>query len=276
MTEPGKIPLLEARNLRLGYRIGREKTRVVLENINLKLFPGRVVAVIGPNGAGKTTLFKTLAGELEPMAGLVLLDGTQDIRHLSARQKAQRISRVLQNEQAAWPISVRDYVETGLFAADGWFGTVPAASRIRVEESLETMDLAALAGRSVTELSGGEFRRVVIARALVQDTDVLILDEPTADLDLANQLDTLALLKALARRGKAVAFSVHDLNLAALVADEMILVDSGKIAAKGSPGEVLTPDIIKSAYGVQAIIQPRPDCGIPHVIPAPSWLKERP
>ena len=247
----------------------------MLENISFGLYPGRVLAVIGPNGAGKTTLFKTLSGELEPLAGAVFLDGELDIRRLTARQKALRLSRVLQNERAAWPISARDYVETGLFAADGWFGSVSFASRIRVEESLATMDLAALSDRSVTELSGGEFRRVVIARALVQDTDILILDEPTADLDLANQLDTLALLRGLARRGKAIAFSVHDLNLAALAADEMILVDKGGIVAHGRPAEVLTPEVIQQAYGIRAIVQSRPDCDLPYVVPAPPWLKER-
>lgn len=285
MSGSNANPVLAARNLRAGYPRGRADgkdgrrgiggsgARVVLEDVTLGIFPGKVLAVIGPNGAGKTTLFKTLSGELEPLAGSVLLDGVKDVRRLSARERALRLSRVLQSEQAAWPVSVRDYVEAGLFAADGWFGSVPQASRIRVEESLETMALAALAGRAVTELSGGEFRRVVIARALAQDTDILILDEPTADLDLANQLDTLALMRTLAARGKAVVFSVHDLNLAALAADEIALADRGRIVALGSPAEVLTPETIKAAYGVDALVQARPDCGIPHVIPSPPWLK---
>jgi len=195
------------------------------------------------------------------------------VQSLNPRSRALLLSRVLQNEQPAWPVNVEEYVETGLFAADGWFGRSASSAKARIASSLETMDIAYLGKRPVTELSGGEFRRVVIARALVQDTGILLLDEPTADLDLANQMETLSLLRRLARAGKALAFSVHDLNLAAMAADSILLIAEGYVRAFGPPGQVLTPEIIASAYGARVQVKPHPSGLIPQIILDPDWLR---
>ncbi|MCX7028376.1 MAG: ABC transporter ATP-binding protein [Spirochaetes bacterium] len=269
---------LEADTIAAGYT-GKPP---VFADLSLKLKRGSILAVIGPNGSGKTTLFRALTGELPLQAGKVRIAGTQrndeawiDIHRLSPRARALRLSRVLQNERSAWAVPVADYVEAGLFAGEGWFSHDPVKASRKVKRSLEAVGIAQLADRPVTELSGGEFRRVVIARALVQDTDIILLDEPTADLDLAHQMETLELLLGLAASGKAVAFSVHDLNQAAMVADEILLLAGGGTAAFGSPSEVLTPEIIGKTYGTRVIVRRHPVADIPQIIPDPDWIAGR-
>jgi len=274
----GGLPILLAEGITVGYRPGEP----ILREVFLHLERGKVLAVIGPNGAGKTTLFRALSGELPLLDGRIRLTiegefpgSRQDLHRLSPRRRALYVTRVLQNEQPAWPVPVSDYVEAGLFASEGWFRRDAAGAGRVVAASLERMGIAGLAKRLVTELSGGEFRRVVIARALAQDPDILLLDEPTADLDLSHQLETLSTLRELARSGKAVAFSVHDLNLAAMIADEVVLIAEGRIAAQGKPAEVLTPGVIRAAYGARVIVEPHPSGSVPHIILDPEWLRAK-
>ncbi len=267
--------VLEAETLAIGYP-GRQP---VVSDLSFSLQRGSVLAVIGPNGAGKTTLFKALAGELPLDAGRVKVrrpdtEGSafMDMHRLSARARARLVTRVLQNEQSAWAVPVTDYVQAGLFAAEGWFSHDPARAARKALWALDAMGISFLAARPVTELSGGEFRRVVIARALVQDTDILLLDEPTADLDLEHQMETLELLLDLAKAGKAVAFSVHDLNQAAMVADQVLLLAKGKAAALGTPSEVLTAEIIGATYGSRVFVGRHPGADIPQIVPDPQWM----
>ncbi len=276
--ESAERTALEAEAIAAGYP-GKPP---VFAGLNLTLKRGTILAVIGPNGSGKTTLFRALTGELPLSAGKVLISPNRqgetvrvDIHRLSPRERAMRLSRVLQNEQSAWPVPVSDYVEAGLFAAEGWFSHDPASAARKVAWSLESVGIAQLAGRPVTELSGGEFRRVVIARALVQDTEVLLLDEPTADLDLAHQMETLELLLDLARAGKAIAFSVHDLNQAAMIADEILLLAEGRAVAFGTPAEVLTAEVIERTYGARVFVGRHPTAEIPQIIPDPAWISSR-
>ena len=260
----------------------------VFRDLSLELKRGSVLAVIGPNGSGKTTLFKALTGILPLASGRVSIAGAAgtdgwkgtaeswiDIHRLSPRARALLVSRVLQDERSAWAIPVADYVEAGLFAAEGWFAHDRAASAQKVAASLESVGITQLAERPVTELSGGEFRRVVIARALVQDTGILLLDEPTADLDLAHQMETLELLLKLAASGKAIAFSVHDLNQAAMVADNILLLAEGGTAAFGTPAEVLRPEIIEKYYGAKVYVGRHPTADLPQIIPDPGWMASR-
>lgn len=268
---------LSAERVSAEYRPGEP----VLRDISLRLERGKILAVIGPNGSGKTTLFRALSGEMPLSGGSVQLQEApaappRDIHSLSPRRRARCITRVLQNEHPAWSVSVSDYVEAGLFAKEGWLGRPRGGAGGAVRQSLARMKIEGLAQRSVTELSGGEFRRVVIARALVQNPDIFLLDEPTADLDMAHQMDTLEILRKLARSGKALAFSVHDLNLAAMAADEVLLLVEGRIAAFGSPASVLTPEIIQKAYGARVVVREHPGAALPHVIPAPAWLSKSP
>jgi iron complex transport system ATP-binding protein len=272
--------ILVAESLSAGYSRGA----LILHDISLSLRKRRVLAVIGPNGAGKTTLFKALSGELPLARGKVSLymegrrsEKRSDIHALSPRKRALHVARVLQNEHAAWPVPVADYVEAGLFARQGWFGADHKASiHSSVDAALARLGIGELAQRLVTELSGGEFRRVVIARALVQNPDILLMDEPTADLDMAHQLETIQLMRELAAAGKAVAFSVHDLNQAAMAADDILLLERGRIVAGGSPAEVLTPAMIDRTYGTRVIVQTHPRGGVPHIILDPPWLSRHP
>ena len=186
-----------------------------------------------------------------------------------------RIARVLQGERPAWPAPVRDYVAAGLFAGLGWFGAEGQAERSAVDDALDAAGAGAFADRPVTELSGGEFRRVLVARALAQGAGALLLDEPAAELDLAGQMAVLDLLKDLAAAGAAVAFSVHDLNLAALAADRVAALSNGKLVALGPPREVLRPGLIESIYGSPVHVGEHPQADRLQISPIPPWLERR-
>ena len=264
---------LRARELSVGW-----PGRTVLTGVDLDVEPGEVLAIIGPNGAGKTTLIRTLAGELAPLAGRALVEdfGTdgaiRPIGGLSRTERARVVARVLQSEEPAWPLPVREYVEAGTFPSTGWYGGLGREERDSVEAALVAMDLLGLADRPVTELSGGEFRRVLVARALAQRPSVLLLDEPAADLDLARQVEILGILRKLAAAGMAVALSLHDLNLAGLAADRVALIAGGRLAAVGSPREVITAEAVAKAYGAAVLVGDHPLGDFPHVIHVPSWL----
>jgi iron complex transport system ATP-binding protein len=261
---------LVTKGLSCGYR-----GKTVIEGIDLAIEPGELLALVGPNGAGKTTLFRAIAGELPLSAGkaLIEIDGkARDTATLPRRERARHIARVLQGESPAWPARVDDYVAAGLFAGLGWFGTPGPAERIAVRTALDRAGALALAERKVTELSGGEFRRVLVARALAQGAETLLLDEPAAELDLSGQMAVLDLLKDLAARGAAVAFSVHDLNLAALAADRVAALAGGRLVALGPPREVLRPDLIERIYGSPVHVGEHPAADRLQISPIPPWL----
>jgi iron complex transport system ATP-binding protein len=264
-----KPTTLVARGLSCGYR-----GRPVLEGIDLRVEPGELLALVGPNGAGKTTLFRALSGELELTSGeaLIEIEGRPvSAASLPRRERAMRIARVLQGERPAWAALVRDYVAAGLFSGLGWFGVAGAGEKERVEAALAAAGALGLASRPVTELSGGEFRRVLVARALAQGAGALLLDEPAAELDLAGQMAVLDLLKELAAKGAAVAFSVHDLNLAALAADRVAL-SGGRLVALGLPREVLRSELIESIYGSPVHVGEHPSADRLQISPIPPWL----
>ena len=261
---------LLARGLSCGYR-----GRPVLQGIDLSVEPGELLALVGPNGAGKTTLFRALSGELPALAGHAIVDSggkEREASRLSLRERARHIARVLQGESPAWPATVREYVAAGLFSGLGWFGTPGQAERHAVDTSLDRAGALALAERRVTELSGGEFRRVLVARALAQGAEALLLDEPVAELDLAGQMSVLGLLRDLASQGAAVAFSVHDLNLAALAAGKVAALAGGRLVALGPPQDVLRPDLIESIYGSPVHVGEHPTMDRPQISPIPPWF----
>lgn len=254
---------LEAHDLTVGYR-----GAAVLRELRLAARPGCVLALAGPNGAGKTTLLRALARLLRPRRGAVLLDG-RDMWRLSERDVARRLGLVPQNEAAEWPLTVEQVVTLGRAAHRGWFRPYTAADHAAVDAALEQTGLGPLRSRLLTELSGGERQRVLIARALAQQPATILLDEPTAHLDLRYQGAVLGLARRLAHTcGLAVVLSLHDLNLAALYADRVALIADGGLLAEGSPEEVLTSDHLQRAYGVPITVGRHPIYGTPLVLPA--------
>lgn len=220
----------------------------VLHAVDLTIGPG-LCAVIGPNGAGKSTLIRALAGLLVPRSGRVELDGV-DLRAMSRGAIAQRVAVVPQVFDTLFPFTVREVVMLGRTARLRALAGPRDADRLAVERALGLLELGDLAGRRIDALSGGERQRAVLAMALAQETDVLLLDEPTVHLDPAHQRATLALVRDLARRsGIAAAAVLHDLNLASAMAGRIVVLDGGRVAADGPPAAVLTQRTVERIFG---------------------------
>ena len=224
--------------------------RPVLHGLDLSLKVGEVTVIVGPNGAGKSTLFTRLAGLHRPDSGAVTLDGVA-LPTLPARDRARRIAYLEQTPELAWAIDVRTLVGLGrtpFTAARG----LSAEDRAAVAEALAATGMTAFAERIVTTLSGGERARALIARALAGRPAWLLADEPLTGLDIGHQLDTLELLRTLAKGGAGVVVTLHDLGAAARVADRLIVLSQGRILADGPPVAALSVDVLAEAYGVRA------------------------
>lgn len=241
-------------------------TRTVLRQVSLQIRPGEVLAVVGPNGIGKSSLIKAASGALPLMSGSVTMDG-QSLPNMSPQWRAQRVAVVPQAIQLPPAFLVEDVVLMGRTAYLGWFGREAEGDRqvaLRMMERTGTLDLA---GRLVGELSGGEQQRVLIARALTQQARVMLLDEPTAHLDLRHQDHILKLVRDLARQdGLAVMLSLHDLNLVARFADRVALLSDGALRRLGSPAEVLIPEELAPVYGIAIHVIDHPLHGTPLVL----------
>lgn len=236
-----------------------EAEQSVLRGVSARLGPGLVHGVIGPNGSGKTTLIKLMSGALTPRSGSVALDGAE-IGRLSARQLARAVAVVPQKSDLAFDFTVLDVVLMGRQPYIGRFAREGEADLRRAEEAMRQTGVYELRGRAATSLSGGEWQRVLIARALCQDTPVLLLDEPVSNLDVRHQIDILLLARQRARRaGALVAVVLHDLNLAAHFCDDLLLLAGGELIAQGRPAEVLRPERLKAVYGIDARVLVGPD-----------------
>jgi iron complex transport system ATP-binding protein len=212
----------------------------VVDNVTLALEPGDFLGLIGPNGAGKTTLMRAALGILEH-------EGSSSLTALSQSDRAKQAAWLPQIREIAWGLSVRDLVGLGRLP----FGPIQK-NDAHVEAAIIKMDLGAFSDRIATQLSGGEQARVLIARALAQDTPILMTDEPTASLDPANQISTLKIFSELAQDGKGIISSIHDLGLAARYCTKLALLDRGKLVAFGSADEVLTPDNLQTVFSIEA------------------------
>jgi iron complex transport system ATP-binding protein len=219
----------------------------------LRAQSGDFVAIIGPNGAGKSTLLSVLAGLLEPDHGSVALDGDL-IRSLSRRKLATRRAYLPQNPRCEWPISVERLVALGLTPILPAFGGLPAGFAPAITSALQACDLLERRDQAVTTLSGGELARAMLARALVGDPDVLIVDEPIAGLDPKHSLDTACRLQRFARSGKLVIASMHDLTLAVRYTNRVFALENGQVRGDGATTSTLTPDLIRSVFDVAACV----------------------
>ena len=234
---------LVARGLEAGYGARR-----VLRGVDLVLGAGGLIALVGPNGAGKSTLLRALAGLIRPTAGRVTLDGVE-VHAISRAALASRVAVVPQAFDTLFPFTVREIVALGRSARLGLFARPTRMDEEAVERAIADQDLSRLSGRRIDSLSGGERPRVVLAMALAQETGVLLLDEPTAHLDPSHQREVLLRVGELARTRGVVGLAVlHDLNLAAL-ADRVIVLDDGSVAADGPPEVALAADVINGVFG---------------------------
>lgn len=252
------MPLLEAVGLSCGH-VGP-----VLAGVDLRVEGGETVALLGPNGSGKSTLLKTLAGLLPPLAGNVLIV-REDLAGLRVREVARRVASVPQDETAPFAFSVRQLVTMGRLArSDGLLDTAEDAHA--AEAAMRRADCDVLAERPANETSGGERQRALIARALAQDAPILLMDEPTAHLDAPHQAWIVRLVRELAAEGRAVVVAIHDLNLAAAMADRAVLLAEGRVAMDAPTTEVLASDRLDRAFGT-AFDRLKTKAGRPVVVP---------
>lgn len=241
--------------------------KTLVDSVDFSVEPGQVHALIGPNGAGKSTLLAVLAGDRTPSEGTVLL-GDVPLADISLDERSRLRSVLTQEHEVAFGFTAREIVELG---RRPWIGKSTASEDAqKITWAMLSTDVVEKAMQRVPTLSGGERARVALARILAQDTDVVLLDEPTAALDLGHQEDVLTLVRDLAHnaeRPKAVVVVLHDLNLAAAYADTISLLAEGRLAASGTPQEVLTADRISSTYHKDVEIISNPRTGAPIVVP---------
>ncbi|MFB6125734.1 MAG: ATP-binding cassette domain-containing protein [Halolamina sp.] len=241
----------------------------VLDGVTTRVAPGEFVGLVGPNGAGKTTLLRAASGYLTPAAGTVRVGG-DDLHALSSRAASRRVATVPQETGVAFEFSVRDVVAMGRTPHLSRFGGADETDRRAVDRALARTATADLADRPVTELSGGERGRVLLARALAQDAPVLLLDEPTASLDVNHQVETLGLVRELADASHAVVAAVHDLDLAARFCDRLVLLADGGVVADDDPAAVLTADGLGDAFDADAVVGTDPITSSPRVTAFPK------
>lgn len=253
---------LSAAGLSLGYG-----DRHIVQDLSVQLPAGKVTIIVGANACGKSTLLRGLARLLKPSAGVVHLNG-KDIHTLPTRELARELGILPQTPTAPDGITVADLVGRGRSPHQGWFRQWTEADDAAVAAALNATGTAELAGRSIDELSGGQRQRVWIAMALAQESDVLLLDEPTTYLDLAHQVEVLDVVSELnERRAITVAIVLHDLNLAARYADHLIAMKGGAIVAEGAPAEVLTAELVQDVFGLESVVVADPVVGTPLVVP---------
>jgi iron complex transport system ATP-binding protein len=256
--------MLEARDLSVSY-----DHRIAVANVTLSLKQGEITAIIGPNGAGKSTLLRTLNGQLPRTSGNVLLDG-EPIERLSRRNISRRIAVVAQEAELRFPVTVLEFVRGGRFAwatHSGWGWETERDLHV-AESVLHDTELSDLSSRLMNELSGGERQRALMARALATEAPILLLDEPTANLDLSHQATLLTVVRNRCDQQRAAALVVtHDINLAAAFADNILLMKQGRVVHSGRPVEVLRPEILQDVFAIRVLVDAHPVSGAPRVTP---------
>lgn len=254
-------PLIAASHLWASYG-----SQPVLRNVSIEVRGAEMVALAGPNGSGKTTLLKVLSGVRKPDSGSVRLDG-QDVRHVSPRVRARRLAVVSQGVEAHLMYRVRELVAMGRAPYHGYWRNETQQDRIAVRQALDATGIADLADRRFADLSGGEQQRVMLAMALAQESDLLLLDEPTVHLDLHYQAELLELLARLhLERGVGVLAVMHDLNLAGLYFDRLVVLQRGEIVAEGGAADVLRDQDSLAVFRAPLSIVDHPRAGVPQVL----------
>lgn len=261
-------PVLRAEGLSTGYPGVR-----ISDGLNLEIRPGSFTALVGANGSGKSTLLSTLARILPAHGGRVLLDDV-DVHRMNRKAFARTVGMLPQHPSAPEGITVAELAARGRYPHRGLFGGFGADDAAAVDEALAVTGMTEMADEPIGELSGGQRQRVWIAMALTQQPRILMLDEPTSFLDLTHQLEVLELLRASQlESGTTVVTVLHDLTLAARFADTVVVMNEGELVAEGTPVEVLTPEILHEAFGLDAIVIDDPLTGTPLVVPRPGAVR---
>jgi iron complex transport system ATP-binding protein len=253
---------LRAEGLSLGY-----DDRTIVEALDLDILDGRLTAIVGANACGKSTLLRGLARLLKPRAGRVLLDD-RALTEVSTREVSRILGMLPQTPVAPDGITVGDLVSRGRHPHQGWFRRWNDADEAAVATALEATGTEDLVARPIQQLSGGQRQRVWVAMALAQDTELLLLDEPTTFLDIAHQVDLLRLLRDLnTETGKTIVVVLHDLNLACRYVQHVIAMADGRVVTEGAPGDVVTPELVEKVFGLPCVVVPDPVAGTPMVVP---------
>jgi iron complex transport system ATP-binding protein len=257
--------MLEAKDISVNYGARRAVT-----NVSLEVNPGKMTAIVGANGAGKSSLLRALNGSVEPSTGQILLDG-KPLASFARRTVGRRIAVVTQEALLAFPVSVLEYVLGGRYAwssSGGWGWETERDLEIAFDVLKQT-ELEDFSDRLMNELSGGERQRAVLARALATEAGILLLDEPTANLDLAHQASMLRLVRTHCdERNTAAVIVTHDINLTAEFADDVILLKGGQMIANGPPREVLTEKLLSDVLQIKVLVDAHPLTGAPRITPA--------
>jgi iron complex transport system ATP-binding protein len=258
----------------LHFCYGRPRTEGlnwVLRDVTLDVEPGGILGIVGPNGSGKTSLLKLLAKLAVPQRGGIALFGTS-LARLSQEEMAKTVAFVPQESAQMFPFTVAETVLMGRFPhrrRTGWnlgFGWEDREDCAAAAQAMAIMDIGHLASRAITDLSGGERQRTVIARALAQTPRVMLLDEPTAFLDLQHQIDICSVLRRLCdERGLTVVIVSHDLNLASQYCDRVVMLKEGRVSALGTPSEVMSVERLREVYGCDVLIDAHPESGLPRI-----------
>lgn len=252
---------LRAEDVSIGY-----ERALISENLSVAIPDNSFTVIVGPNGCGKSTLLRALARLIKPSHGEVLLDG-KPLRRYAPKEAAKKLGLLPQNQVTPDGIRVADLVSRGRFAHQGLVRQWSSADEAAVRDAMRMTGVTELSERFVAELSGGQRQRVSIAMALAQQTDILLLDEPTTFLDLTHQIEVLELCTDLHEQGHTLVAVLHDLNQAARYATHLIVMHEGRIVAEGPPDEVLTVDLVERVFRVRCLITDDPAVGTPQVVP---------
>lgn len=254
--------IIETDQLNIGY-----EEQLIIQDLHLKLPKHKVTALVGANGCGKSTILKAIARILKPKQGVVYLNG-KAVHTQKSKEIAKQLAILPQNPEAPEGLTVAELVSYGRSPHQGGFAALSRQDKEVIQQALEVTNMLSFARRPVDQLSGGQKQRVWIAMALAQETELLLLDEPTTYLDIAHQYDVLSLLRRLNKQeGRTIIMVVHDLNHASQFADYMVAISEGKIAYKGTPREVMKPEILYEVFGIHSNILEDPMTGQPICLP---------
>jgi iron complex transport system ATP-binding protein len=259
---------IETKQLTLAY-----EGAPVVRNLDLSIPAGKITMLVGANGCGKSTLLRGLARLLKPKSGIVYLDG-KDLVRLKSKTVAQKLGMLTQSPIAPEGLTVRDLVAMGRYPYQNWLQHWSKEDEQKVQEVLSITTMTELADRALDSLSGGQRQRAWIAMVLAQDTDILLLDEPTTYLDLAHQVELLDLLQELHEtKGKTIVMVLHDLNLACRYGDYLVAVQQGKVYGMGTPKAVMTEEMVREVFNLECRIVPDPLANTPMCIPIGRKVK---